>query len=139
MEITVDTNVLISSTFWEGASFKIIKKVEDKKVNLILSKGIIKEFFSVLKYKEIQEKIKDKNLEMKMTVDKLVSMSFILEPKEKIDIVKDDTDDNKFIECAIESNVDYIVSQDKHLLKLKEFKNIKIVTPEEFLKLFKNS
>jgi len=135
MEVTVDTNILISSTFWEGDSFKIIRKVENKEVVLILSKEIIKEFFGVLKYEEIQDKIKDKNLEMKMTVDKLISMSFIIEPQEGLNIVRDDPDDNKILECAIEGDVNYIVSQDKHLLKLKEFRGIKIVNPKEFLEI----
>ncbi|MBI2671412.1 putative toxin-antitoxin system toxin component, PIN family, partial [Candidatus Woesearchaeota archaeon] len=44
------------------------------------------------------------------------------------------SDDNKIIECAIDGNSDCIITKDKHLLKLKEYKGIKIITPEEFLK-----
>ena len=61
MRITVDTNVLISATFWYGNSNKIIEKVENKELILLLSLDIINEFSQVLNYKEIQEKIKDKN------------------------------------------------------------------------------
>jgi len=39
----------------------------------------------------------------------------------------------KFLEAGVEANADYIVSQDNHLLKLKEFQGIRIVKPEEFL------
>ena len=49
--------------------------------------------------------------------------------------MKDDPNDNLFVETAVAGNADYIVSQDKHLLKLKEFKKIKIITPEEFKKI----
>ena len=42
-----------------------------------------------------------------------------------------------FIETAVAGNVDYIVSQDNHLLNLKEFRGIKIITPEEFNELLK--
>ena len=66
---------------------------------------------------------------------KLINNSEIVEPSVKIDIIKDDPDDNKILECAIAGNVDCIVSNDKHLLKLKEFKGIKILTPKEFLSL----
>ena len=135
MRITADTNVLISATFWYGHSFRIIEKAENKEVELILSKEIIEEFANVLASEEIQEKIKNKNLEMKRTVDKIVSISTIVEPKQKVDIIKEDAEDNKIIECAFEGKVDYIVSQDNHLLALKEFDNIKIITPEEFLKI----
>jgi len=78
MKITLDTNVLISATFWKGNSDKIIEKVEKKDIELILSKDIIEEFARVLKYKEIQEKVKNKNLEMKRTVEKIISISKII-------------------------------------------------------------
>jgi len=42
MRICVDTNVLISATFWEGASYKIIKLVEEDKIKLFLSNPILK-------------------------------------------------------------------------------------------------
>jgi len=58
-------------------------------------------------------------------------------PKRKVNVVKQDPDDNKFIEAALEGEADYIVTQDRHLLKLKEFEGIKIVTPEEFLRILK--
>ena len=136
MKITIDTNTLISATFWYGDSFEIISRVENKQLDLVLSKGIIKEFFGVLHYDEIKEKIKDKNLEMKRTVAKIVSISSIVEPKQKFNACEDPKD-NIVLECAVEGKVDYIISQDKHLLKLKEFKGIKIVTAKEFLGLTK--
>ena len=132
-KITVDTNVLVSATFWSGASHKIIEKVEEKKLTLILSPAIIKEYAEVLEYDEIQEKIKHKNLEMKMTVQKIVALSTIGEPTEEIQMVEDDPDDDAILECAVEGNIDFIISQDKHLLKLKEFRRIPILKPEDFL------
>ena len=135
MRITVDTNVLISASFWEGASYKIIWKVENKEIELVISKEIIEEFVNVLEYEEIQRKIKNKNLKMKRTVEKIVFLSTIVEPKQSFNVVEDDPDDNKIIECAVEGNVDYIVSQDKHLLKLREFEGIKIITSKTFLEI----
>ncbi len=139
MKITVDTNILISGTFWKGASHEIINKAENKEIKLVLSKDILKEYCEVLNYEEIQNKIKDKNLEMKRSVEKIVSISIIVFPKEKLNIVKEDPDDNKILECALEGNVNYIITQDNHLLKLKEFRGIKILTPKEFLKIFNRS
>lgn len=133
MKITVDTNVLISATFWHGASDKIIERVENKKIELVISREIIGEFKKVLGYKEIRDKIKDKNLEMKRSVEKIISISTVVKPKEKFKVVKEDPDDNKIIECAFSGKVHYIISQDRHLLDLKEFKGIKIITPKEFL------
>ncbi|MEK6943056.1 MAG: putative toxin-antitoxin system toxin component, PIN family [Nanoarchaeota archaeon] len=132
MKITVDTNILISATFWHGASDRIISKVETKEIQLILSEDIIKEYAKVLNYEEIKNKIKDKNLIMKHTLSKIISISAIIEPKIKLHVIKDDPDDNKILECAVAGNVSCIVSNDKHLLKLKTFRNIPILTPNEF-------
>ena len=55
---------------------------------------------------------------------------------EKIKVIKDDPDDDKFLEAAVEGKADYIISKDKkHLLVLKKFRNIPIMPPEEFLKI----
>ena len=134
MKITADTNVLVSATFWYGASEKIISKVEAKEICLVLSEEIIKEYSDVLDYKEIKDKIQDKRLVMIHTINKIISISNIIDPKIKLSIIKEDPDDNKILECALSANVDYIVSNDKHLLKLKEYKNIPIITPDNFLK-----
>ncbi len=134
MKITVDTNVLVSASFWDGDSDKIMNRVEKKEVDLILSKEIIEEFAIVLSSKEIQDKIKNKNLEMKRTIGKIASLSTIVEPLEKLDIVNEDPDDNKILECAKAGKVDFIISSDNHLLKIKKFEGIPIVTPQEFLK-----
>ena len=133
MRITVDTNVLVSASFWYGDSNEIIDRVERKDIELILSREIIEEFARVLNYKELKEKIKNKNLEMKRTIEKLVSIATMVEPNEKISIIKYDPDDNKILECAKTGKVDFIVSKDHHLLKLKKFGEILIVTPQEFL------
>ena len=72
MKITADTNTLISATFWHGASDKIISKAEIKAIELVLSDDILKEYSEVLNYEEIQNKVKDKKLEMKRTLGKIM-------------------------------------------------------------------
>ena len=138
MKITTDTNVLISSIFWNGDSNTILEKVQNKVIELVLSMQIINEFSEVLNYEEIKDKIKNKNLEMKRTVEKIIAISTIIEPIERLDIVKNDIDDNIVLECAVEGDVDYIITQDKHLLNIKEFRGIEIITPEEFLGILKS-
>ena len=65
----------------------------------------------------------------------IVKNSLLVEPQERIEIVKDDKDDNKFIEAAVEGKADYIITQDNHLLNIKEVRGIRIISPEEFLKV----
>ena len=133
MKVTLDTNVLISTTFWYGDSNKIIERVERKEIEMVLSGEIIEEFAKVLEYKDIKEKVKGINIEMNRVIEKIFSLSTIVYPNEKLDVVKDDPDDNKVLECAKAGNVDFIVTSDNHLLKLKDFERIRIMTPKEFM------
>lgn len=139
MKVVLNTNVLVSGTFWTGYSFEILKLVDIKKIILILSKEIITEYNKTIYSKEIIEKIENKNLIMSEIIKKVIEDAEIVEPAEKLDIIKEDIEDNKILECAVEGDADFIISQDKHLLNLKEYQGIKILTPEEFLaSRFKN-
>ena len=48
-------------------------------------------------------------------------------------VVADDPDDDKFVECAIVAGASLIVSSDRHLLDLKEYRDIHVVTPAAFV------
>jgi hypothetical protein len=130
---------MVSSTYWAGAPDKVIKLVEDNEIEMVLSEKIIEEYIKVLEYDEIKKKVKEKNLKMRRTVEKIVSISEIINPQDKIQAVKEDPDDDKFLECALEGKAEYLVSRDKHLLKLRSYKGIKIIKPEEFLKILKKT
>lgn len=135
MKIVLDTNILVSGTFWKGNPAKIIDIIDRKTVGLILSEGLIKEYNKVINREEIMDKIIDKNLILNESVQKIINDSTIVEPQQKLDIIKEDPDDNKILETAVEGKADYIISKDNHLLKLKEFQKIKIIAPEEFLEI----
>jgi len=135
MKVVLDTNILVSGTFWKGDSDKIIEIIDKGEVELILCKELIDEYFDVINRDEIIDKIKNKNLVLNKSIHNIINNSNLVVPLEKFDIIKEDSDDNVVLECAVEGKVDYIVTQDNHILKLGEFQGIKIITPEEFLKL----
>ena len=131
MKVVLDTNIFISGIFWKGASNKVIFNWKEGKFTLVTSLEAVSEIIKVLK--DFKIRLSDEMI--KEWVDLIVRNSIIVEPKERIKIVKDDPKDDLFIETAIAGNADYIISQDNHLLKLKEFRGIKIITPEEFNKI----
>ena len=135
MRVVLDTNVLVSGTFWNGDSAEIIERIDKGELELIISKELIEEYEEVIVRDEIMDKIEGKNLALNESAKKIINDAIVVEPFQKFDAVKDDSKDNKIIDCAVEGNVDYIVSQDNHLLKLKEFMGIRIVKPEEFLEI----
>ncbi len=133
MRLILDTNVFISGIFWEGNfCSQIIDKWKNREFELVSSIEILNEFVGTVRNFKIQmseDMIEEwKNL--------IIENSIIVEPTIKLNIIKDDPDDNKFLEAGIVGNVNLIISQDKHLLKLKEYRRIKIVSPELFLRSF---
>lgn len=138
MKVVLDTNVVVSGTFWTGASFKVVSLIDKEKIIMIVTLPILREYEKVVHSEEILEKTTIFQQAKINVLYKILARAIIVEPKEKIDIIKDDLDDNKFLEAAVESQADYIISRDKkHLLILKNFRGISIVTPEEFLDLIK--
>src|SRR3989338_1669449 len=110
--------------------FKSIRKTTEK----LTPEEINKEIKDVL----ARPRIKLNLVEQKFVLNNFEKFSKKISTSSKFDIIKDDPADNKFLECAVDSKADYIISGDNHLLKLKEFKGIKIITPAEFVKTHKN-
>lgn len=50
-----------------------------------------------------------------------------------LNVIKDDPTDNIFLNCAVDGKADYLISGDAHLLNIKKYKRIKILTAKEFL------
>ena len=134
MNIVLDTNVFISGIFWKSDCNKILNYWKEGRFTLISSLDILSEFTKVLK----DFKIKLSEDSIKGWIELIVSNSIMVQNLERLNIVKDDPKDNVFIETALVGKADYIITKDKHLLKLREFKNIKIISPEEFLNIIQN-
>ena len=131
LKITADTNTLISATIAKGNEFELLRLVKLRKIKLILSLQILKEFREVIsrpKFGFSQEQIVS-------SFKQIINISTIEMPSAKINIIKEDPDDNRVLECAEAGEVDYIVSGDDHLLNLKCYKGIKIVSTKFILDL----
>jgi len=133
--VVLDTNVLVSGTFWTGQSFAILELADKEKIRIVTTLPIIREYQDVIGRAEILEKTTESQRKnARDTVRKLLTKAEVVEPRQEIHAVKDDPDDNKIIEAAVAGNAGYIITQDKHLLSLKNYAGIRIMTPEDFLK-----
>lgn len=129
----LDTNVVISSIFWRGSPFMVVSMGMEKKYTVVTSPAIIDEV--ALKLKE-KFNVPDDKINELLRI--LYAFSDVVVPRTKINLVRADKNDNKIIECAVEGGADYIVSGDVHLLDIKEYKDIKILTPSDMLKVLKH-
>lgn len=140
MKIILDTNIIISGLFWHGTPAKILEKVVSRKLTLCFSESTFQEISKVLNYPKFKSEIEKLSFEVGNFLAKLTQKAIIYSNSEvKLNTIKDDPSDNRFLECALMSGVKYIVSGDRHLLKLKKFQNIAIISPRQFLKVFNNN
>lgn len=133
MRAVVDTNVIISGSLWEGRPAEVMRQIETGRVEMYLSADILEEIEEVLEQEKLKGPIARSGQSVNMVMNKIYSMASIVNPKVKVRRVKEDPDDNKFLECAVECKADYIISGDKHLLDLGEHGGIKIVLASQFL------
>lgn len=128
--IVLDTNVIVSSFLGSGPPDKLMNKVEDKEITSVTSLEIIGEIEAVLD----RDKIPVNEGEKELFLDRFLFLSEVVDPVDiDLDVVKEDWEDNKFLECALEGDCSYLVSGDSHLLDLEELRDIKIMDPREFL------
>ena len=131
--VVIDTNVLISGIIQKsGFPFKVIKLWEDEKFVLITSAATIEEAGRVLNYPKIRKKYKLTDDDIKSSITNLLRYSIVVEDPPQINAVKEDHEDNKILAAAVAGKADYIISGDAHLLDLKSYEGIEIVTPKGF-------
>ncbi len=128
IKVVLDNNVFISALFWKGAPYQIFRKILGAAILNFISPQILEELKERLleKFKLPPEKVKE-------FLEIIVFNSQIVYPKKKLNIVKKDPEDNKILECALEAKASFIISGDRHLLEIKEYKGIKIISAKEFL------
>jgi putative PIN family toxin of toxin-antitoxin system len=139
LRVVLDTNIYISAILFGGKCEEILKLANQTLFEVVISKKILEEIKSVLKGKFYWT---DKQITE--VVKYIREIASVISPEIPLSIIKEDPADNKIIECAFFSNASYIVTGDKHLLPLREYKGmnrmvhtkgIKIVSPGEFLRL----
>ncbi len=136
IRVVLDTNVVVSGLFWRGESYRIIRLLNAGNLKLVISPRIIAEYLRVVQSDEILEKIGEtQRLAVTTSAHKLLLDADVVEPKIRLDVVKADPDDDKFLEAALAGKAKYLISKDKRLLKIGAYEDVRIITPEAFLEL----
>jgi putative PIN family toxin of toxin-antitoxin system len=133
-KVVLDTNTLISGLLWDGNEARVIEKAENKEIKLFISPELIEELEGVLKREKFCKRLEGKEYTVDKAVSKIALIATLIKPTRKINVIKEDSEDNRVLECAVSAKVDVIVSGDSHLLDLKDYSGIDIITASEFIK-----
>jgi putative PIN family toxin of toxin-antitoxin system len=122
VRVVVDTNVLVSALINRGKPRILVLKLLEKHT-VILSRQMLAELADVL----TRDKFIVKTSQADRFLANLVRKSKIVTPGSRFTVISEDPDDDVVLNTAYAGKADYIVTGDRHMLSLKEFKTIKIV------------
>ena len=129
ISIVCDTNVLISAIIYGGNPERIIHAAEIGDIAIFISPEILLEVSRVL-----HVKFGWQEYQIREAISYYGNLCTVIKPGVRVSCVRTDPSDNRVLECACAANVTYIVSGDKrHLLPIKKFRGILIVSPATFL------
>ena len=129
IKVVLDTNVFVSS-FFGGNPRKVVTLWKTGEVTLCLSKPIIDEYVEVLQRLGLQN---ESELSELLGLFARGFHAVFAAKTTTLQVVEDDPDDTKFIECAVALKADFIISGDKALIAIQDYMGIKIINPKEFI------
>jgi putative PIN family toxin of toxin-antitoxin system len=132
----LDANVFVSAIISPlGIPAQILKGWRDEQFHLVLSEEILREIGRVFRYPKIAKRHGWSERQVRLFVDDLSNLAILTPGVITLSVIKDDLSDNRFLECAVEGEADYIVSGDENLLSLENFQGTEILTPRAFLEV----
>lgn len=134
MNVVLDTNIIVSGLIYEGKPGFIVDLAITGQINAVTSPALIKELCGVLENKFNYDAKKLQRIRRFMDSNfTVVTPAFIP------DVIKEDPPDNQVLAVAHEIPIKYIVSGNKHLLKLNEYNNALVVKPGDFLTILQEN
>ncbi|MBO0935292.1 putative toxin-antitoxin system toxin component, PIN family [Fibrella sp. HMF5335] len=132
MRVVVDTNILLVSVSERSPYHLIFELFVEGRYTLCVTTEILDEYAEILTV-QANSTVSNATLE---TIENAQNVSFTTRYF-AFDLIKVDPDDNKFVDCAIASNADFIVTNDSHfgVLKAIPFPQVKVISINTFMDL----
>jgi putative PIN family toxin of toxin-antitoxin system len=135
VQIILDTNILISGLLLSSSTSQQVFDIVTENHTLLISENTFTEFYQTIIRKKFDKYL---SLEKRLIfLAKLREKASLIDITETITICRD-SKDNKFLELAVSGKADMIITGDQDLLVLHPFRDIEIVTVNEFLTRFAN-
>jgi putative PIN family toxin of toxin-antitoxin system len=132
-KVVLDTNILVSALLFSGELSKIIALWEKGHITPVISRETFEEFKKVLAY----PKFSLSGQEIMAIIEEHILPFFeVVEITSRVRDVCRDTDDEKFISCAITAGADFIVSGDKDLCNVRSYESVDIIAAADLIKMF---
>ncbi len=136
MIVVLDTNVIVSALLSPGGPpAEIISRWEADQFEVVTSPPLLSELKRALQYPRVKKYLKSSPDDVTAFAERFGRVARVVQPRLALDVIEDDPADNRVLECAIAGGAAYIISGDDHLLQVKVYKDIVILSPAAFLAL----
>jgi len=136
MRLVLDTNVVLSALLWGGTPYRLLQLAVEGEAQLFTSPVLAAELREILARPHLAAKLIEKSTTADAVTALYLELARALSPLSVPRVVPDDPDDDHVIACAVAARADVIVSGDKHLLKMREYQGMHIVTAAQAVKMF---
>ena len=134
LKIVLDTNVLVSGLLKPNSPPEIVlSHIFDEQIQVYFSKDILDEYRGVLVRDKFRKKLN--HSKVMSFLDQLQTHGCLISPDVRLQVIKDDPADNKFLECSVEAPADFFVTGNKKHFSFTRFRGTRIVTPKEFIQI----
>ena len=134
IRVVIDTNVFLSALLFGGTPGKLIPLWKSGRIQPQLNKEIVAELLRVLAYPKFE--LSETEIQYLLFVEILPFCNTVSSKSGSV-IIKEDPSDDIFLRCCEISKAKALISGDSHLLDLKFYQNVPILTPSEFLREFR--
>jgi uncharacterized protein len=128
VRVTLDTNIYVSALHFGGKPMELLQMGLEGELDIALSQPILDETLRVLR-----EKFAWSDDDLRDAEAAISAATYRVAPTETLDVVEADATDNRIVECAVASSSEAIVSGDRHLLALGQFRGISVLRVGDFL------
>ncbi len=140
LKAVCDTNILISGlTAHTGAPYEILDAWRRGEFILLVSEAIVGEVVEVLGRPFFRGKRGISQQDIVEVKRLLEADALMVIPQSHLQVIAEDPDDDRIVECALDGGADYLVSGDHHLLALQRYHQISVVTARQFLSVLESS
>ncbi|MDA2923404.1 putative toxin-antitoxin system toxin component, PIN family [Acidobacteria bacterium AH-259-L09] len=130
MKVVLDTNTLVSAIGWEGPPARILRACRARRFSLLTSPQLLEELTRVLT--NLKLRMIAQHPDLAQILEWLHAPARLVYPRRAIQVITVDPSDNRDLEVAIEGRVEAVISGDEHLLGLRVFEGIPILTAAAF-------
>ena len=130
MKLALDTNTLISAIGWEGPPARILRACRAGRYSLLTSPQLLEELTRVLTYRKLR--VIAQHPDLPQILEWLYAPEQVVSPRRTIHVITADPPDNRVLEVAVEGRTDAVIPGDEHLLSLRMFEGIPILTAAAF-------